>query len=96
MAQILNFPGDRPGMNNEEKAQDMVYDALESDSPVQRKRLARKAIELDPFCADAYCVLAEEYESIEKEESVLRKESRHSKRNMEKSISRRLQGICGA
>jgi tetratricopeptide (TPR) repeat protein len=63
---ILDFPGDRPGTSNEEKAQDMVYDAWDSNSPVQRKRLARKAIELDPFCADAYCVLAEEYESVEK------------------------------
>jgi len=73
MAQILNFPGDQPGMGNEEKAQDMVYNALDSDSTVQRKRLARKAIELDPFCADAYCVLAEEYESIEKREEYFTK-----------------------
>lgn len=53
-------------LTHEEEAQDIVYDAWESDSPAQRKRLAWKALELDPNCADAYCVLAEAYKSYRK------------------------------
>ena len=66
MSNIVEFPGGQPEMNKEQEAQDLIYDAWESDSPVQRKRLARKAIELDPDCTDAYSILADAHDSFEK------------------------------
>jgi tetratricopeptide (TPR) repeat protein len=43
-----------------EQAQDVMYDAWETPSTRERVRLARKAIELSPDCADACVLLAEE------------------------------------
>lgn len=42
-----------------EKAQDIMYDAFDAKGR-KRVRLARKALEVSPGCADAYVVLAEE------------------------------------
>ena len=42
-----------------ERAQDVMYDAFEARGR-KRVRLARKALEISPDCADAYVVLAEE------------------------------------
>jgi len=70
MAKIVELPGmgsrNDPQKDNEEKAQELVYDAWDNDSAVARKRLARKALELDPYCVDAYCILADAYQSIDK------------------------------
>lgn len=49
------------------KAQDLIYDAWENNSAVQRKRLAQKALSIDPLCADAYHLLAEEADSLSQE-----------------------------
>lgn len=59
MSNIIYFPDMQfeHEQTNEWKAQDLVYDAWEIDSTVQRKRLARKALELDPLCAGAYTIL---------------------------------------
>lgn len=43
-----------------EKAQDLMYDAWESNSSRERVRLARQALKLSPDCADAYALLADE------------------------------------
>ncbi len=43
-----------------EQAQEVIYDAWEAPSARQRVRLARKALERSPDCADAYVLLAEE------------------------------------
>jgi tetratricopeptide (TPR) repeat protein len=43
-----------------DRAQDLVYQAFESDDPEERQRLARQALEIWPDCADAYVVLAEQ------------------------------------
>jgi hypothetical protein len=43
-----------------ERAQDLMYDAWEDGDPRRRVRLARKALEISPDCADAYVLLAEE------------------------------------
>ncbi len=43
-----------------ERAQELVYDAWESGSAVERVRLAKRAIEISPDCADAYNILAED------------------------------------
>ena len=75
MTDILDFP-DFPfefEQNNEQKAQDIVYDAWDCDSSTQRKRLAQKALELDPNCADAYCILAAEYTSYKKKNEYYKK-----------------------
>lgn len=43
-----------------EQAQDVMYQAWESPNRMQRLKLARKALNLSPDCADAYVLLAEE------------------------------------
>jgi tetratricopeptide (TPR) repeat protein len=43
-----------------EQAQELMYDALETSSPRERVRLARRALEISSDCADAYVLLAEE------------------------------------
>ena len=52
----------------EEEAQELCYDAFSVDEPEDRIKLARKALQLFPNCADAYVILAEEEASSEKEE----------------------------
>ena len=75
MTNILNFSDFQfdSEQNNEQKAQDIVYDAWDSDSSAQRKRLAKKALELDPNCVDAYCILAAEYTSYKKKNEYYKK-----------------------
>ncbi len=48
-----------------EQAQEVVYDAFETDDPDRRMRLAQKALRISPDCADAYVVLAEESDDRE-------------------------------
>lgn len=43
-----------------DKAQDLMYDAWQATSPKERIRLAQKALEISPDCADAYVLLAEQ------------------------------------
>ncbi len=43
-----------------EKAQDLVYQAFETESHRKRVQLAKKALKVSPDCADAYVLLAEE------------------------------------
>jgi tetratricopeptide (TPR) repeat protein len=43
-----------------EKAQDLVYEALETESARKRIQLARRALKTSGDCADAYVLLAEE------------------------------------
>jgi hypothetical protein len=47
--------GDTPA----QRAQDLIYRAVESPDPRQRAAAARQALELWPDCADAYVLLAE-------------------------------------
>ena len=42
-----------------ERAQDIIYDAWETTSSAEQVRLAKKALQLSPDCADAYVILAE-------------------------------------
>lgn len=43
-----------------EEAQELIYDAFDTDDPQRRVDLAEKALELSGDCADAYVILAEE------------------------------------
>lgn len=43
-----------------ERAQELIYDAFESDDPQRRVELAERALEVSDECADAYVILAEE------------------------------------
>ncbi len=43
-----------------ERAQDLVYEAFETESSRKRVQLAKKALKVSPDCADAYVLLAEE------------------------------------
>jgi tetratricopeptide (TPR) repeat protein len=60
-----------PEMTTQDKAQYLIYDAWEEKSAKRRTEMARKALELWPDCADAYCVLAEEADSEAEERSML-------------------------
>ncbi len=43
-----------------ERAQDLIYEAFETESSRKRVQLANKALKVSPDCADAYVLLAEE------------------------------------
>ena len=43
-----------------EEAQELIYQAWESDDPVERIELAEEALTITPDCADAWVLLAEE------------------------------------
>jgi hypothetical protein len=43
-----------------ERAQELIYDAFETDDPQRRVELAERALEVSDECADAYVILAEE------------------------------------
>jgi len=43
-----------------ERAQDLIYEAFETESSRKRVQLAKKALKVSPDCADAYVLLAEE------------------------------------
>jgi tetratricopeptide (TPR) repeat protein len=47
-----------------DRAQAIMYDAFDATSPKERIKLARKALEISPDCADAYVLLAENAESL--------------------------------
>ena len=55
MAEIIEFRNDFS--DNMDKAQDIVWDAWDTDDSNGRRALAKKALEIDPGCADAYNVL---------------------------------------
>lgn len=43
-----------------EEAQELIYEAWETNSPRQRVRLAKKALKISESCVDAYVILAED------------------------------------
>ena len=43
-----------------ERAQELVYDAFDTDDPQRRVELAEEALQISEDCADAYVLLAEE------------------------------------
>jgi len=47
-------------MNAGELAQDIIYDAWETESRRERVKMAKKALSISPDCADAYNLLAED------------------------------------
>jgi hypothetical protein len=61
----------RQPMTPLEQAQELVYDAYESDSARERVRLAKEALALSADCADAYVLLAEETARTPQEAAVL-------------------------
>lgn len=51
--------GPFPARTPREEAVELIYDAFEAETYGERVSLARRALELDPDCADAYVLLAE-------------------------------------
>lgn len=60
MASSGGFIPEMPPRSPLEQAQDIMYQAWESPSRAQRLKLARKALDISPDCADAYVLLAQE------------------------------------
>jgi tetratricopeptide (TPR) repeat protein len=56
-----------------EKAQDLVYEALETESARKRIQLARRALKISGDCADAYVLLAEDAGSLEEARDLYQK-----------------------
>lgn len=48
-----------------DSAQELIYEALESDDDAERLELAHQALELSPDCADAYVILAEQADTLD-------------------------------
>ncbi|MDR2445511.1 MAG: hypothetical protein LBD44_06220 [Spirochaetaceae bacterium] len=65
MAEIINFENELSGNIN--KAQDIIWDAWDNDDPDERLNLAKKALEIDPDCADAYNVLGYDEKNKDKQ-----------------------------
>jgi tetratricopeptide (TPR) repeat protein len=57
--------GGREASSPASRAQQLVYDAWESDDPARRRDLAHEALELWPDCADAYVLLAAQEDDLE-------------------------------
>jgi hypothetical protein len=56
--------GRKVSRRDEERARNLIYDALQSDGK-QRYKLAEEALKLNPNCVDAYVILAEKTKSLE-------------------------------
>jgi tetratricopeptide (TPR) repeat protein len=61
-----DFPSAFEALNDEEQAQELVWDAWEAETPEKSIALAKKALKISPDCADAYNVLAIHETSEEK------------------------------
>ncbi len=55
------------------QAQDLIYDAWDERYRDKRLALARKALSISPYCADAYNLLAEESKSMEERQGLYEK-----------------------
>jgi hypothetical protein len=65
MGKIIKFEKEDSG--DIEKAQEIIWDAFETEDPVERAALAKKALKLDPYCTDAYNILGQEETDGEKQ-----------------------------
>jgi tetratricopeptide (TPR) repeat protein len=52
--------GNGSGDERSQRARELLYQALEDECPKRRSMLARRAVELDPDCAEAYLILADD------------------------------------
>ncbi len=62
---------DLPPRNPREEAQYLIYDACDEPSREKRVEMARRALNIDPDCADAYALLASEKEATLAERKAL-------------------------
>lgn len=70
-ARITSFPADSDE-SPIERAQTLVYDALEASTEQRRAELARQALALSPDCADAYLILVEQASTVSETHALLR------------------------
>lgn len=64
--QMMNLDHAPPPSTPLERAQELIYDAFDTEDSNRRVRLAKKALSISPDCADAYVVLAEETDDRER------------------------------
>ncbi|WP_338469638.1 SEC-C metal-binding domain-containing protein [Niallia sp. XMNu-256] len=70
---INNSHTSKKALSDKVKAQELLYDAYESSSEIQKKQLAKKALELYPNSPDAYIIYADFEFNPQKEEELLLK-----------------------
>lgn len=58
--------------SDKEKAEELVYRAMEAGSPKSRSQLAKAALEFDPDSAGAYLILADEAENEDEARALLK------------------------
>jgi tetratricopeptide (TPR) repeat protein len=56
-----------------DRAQELMYEAFDTSDPKKRIRLAERALEISPDCADAYVILADEAKSRKESLELLEK-----------------------
>lgn len=62
----------KPSQRDKSKAQDLIYQAINANGK-ERVKLAKKGIELDPYHADGYTILAEEARTIDETMNLLKR-----------------------
>ena len=75
-----------PDSSVEDKAQDLVYDAWDAARITEAKKLAKQALLLDPYCTDAFNVLASYEKNIEKRSSFYRQAIETFKQRFDKKF----------
>ncbi|MFP7297253.1 SEC-C metal-binding domain-containing protein [Neobacillus niacini] len=58
-SRLLNPSPKKEPKTNKERAQQLIYDAMEERGLFYRSQLAEEALKLDPNCVDAYVILAD-------------------------------------
>ena len=83
--------GERDKMKPSDRAQDICYEAFEAFGR-RRKLLARRALSIDPDCADAYVVLADEASTLTKAIELYRRGVNAGRRTLGPGTFRKLAG----
>jgi|GEM_PF-865251 len=84
---------DDAAKTTDELAQDIVYDAWDTESRKERIKMAKKALSISPNCADAYNLLAEEEaKTVEEAKELYQKAISAAEKTIQKKTLKDLKG----